>query len=167
MDWKESDARKSPKVREIVGQMPPVLARYGIAVIIGSLLMTAFVFAVMPYHPKLSVRVKRTVKTDSIQIVYTAVPYELYRNFPLAFSNIHINTDPTEYILLSITSIEDEENDDPQALIKLYGENPIHYQSDSAIMVLHLGKVSLLSWMIGKNYFEKTGIIINNKDYAP
>lgn len=31
----------------------------------------------------------------------------------------------------------------------------------------YMATVPLLSWMIGKNYFEKTGIIINNKDYAP
>lgn len=166
MDWKESDARKSPKVREIVGRMPPVLSRYGIAVITGNLLITAFIFAVMPYHPQFSVRVKRIVETDSTQIIYAAVPYELYRNFPSAFSNIHINTDPTEYSLLSITSIEDEGNEFPLVLIKLYGESPIHYQSDSSIMVLHLGDVPLLSWMIGKNYFEKR-VIINNKDYVP
>ena len=69
MDWKESDARKSPKVREIVGRMPPMLAHYGMAVVLVSLLMAVFVFAVMPYRPKISVMTKQAISVDRKSVV--------------------------------------------------------------------------------------------------
>ncbi len=166
MDWKESDARKSPKVREIVGRMPPMLARYGIAVILVSLLMTVFVFAVMPYHPRLTIMVKPTVDADSVQIVYAVLPSNIYDHFPEAFSEVRINQSETVFQPLRVTAIGNDENGYPLSLVELQGETN-NTQFDSATMVLHLGKVPLLSWMLGRNYFGKYNEINNTNNFAP
>ncbi len=149
MDWKESDARKSPKVREIVGRMPPMLAHYGMAVVLVSLLMAVFVFAVMPYRPKISVMTKQAINADTSISVHAVVPYELFNNFPSAFSDIRINKGQTEYRLLDVTEIGNDENDRPQVLIEWKGQYASGIQTDSTSMVLHLGKVPLLFWMMG------------------
>ncbi len=154
MNWKESDARKSPKVREIIGGMPPMLARYGIAVIVGSLLMTCLVFAVMPYRPQLPVVAKQTLSADSSQVVSAVVPSELYNTFPAAFSEVGINRQKDELQLLRATEIGNDEDGNPVTLIELEGKNN-NLNLDSTITIFHLGKVPLLSWMLGKNYFGK------------
>lgn len=166
MDWKESDARKSPKVREIVGRMPPMLASYGIAVIIGSLLMAFFVFAVLPYHPRLSVMVKPTVNADFVQIVSVVVPSDIYHSFPAAFTEVRINQSETDFQLLRVTEIGNDEEGNPLALIELHGETN-NTPFDSATMVLHLGKVPLLSWMLGRNYLVKYNKINKTNNFAP
>ncbi|MBQ8959319.1 MAG: hypothetical protein IJ057_13545 [Bacteroidales bacterium] len=152
MDWKESDMRKSPKVREIVGQMPPMLARYGIAVIVGSLLMTCLVFAVMPYRPQLPVVAKQTLCSDSSQVVSAVVPSELYNTFPKAFSEVGINRQKDGLQLLRATEIGNDEDGNPVTLIELEGKNN-NLNLDSTITIFHLGKVPLLSWMLGRYYF--------------
>lgn len=154
MDWKESDARKSPKVREIIGRMPPMLARYGIAVIVGSLLMTCLVFAAIPYRPRLSVEAKQTLCNDSLQVVSAVVPSELYSAFPEAFSEVQINRQKGGLRLLRVTEIGNDEDGNPLTLIELQGKTD-NMPPDSTITVFHLGKVPLLSWMLGNNYFGK------------
>lgn len=155
MDWKESDARKSPKVREIIGGMPPMLARYGIAVIVGSLLMTFLVFAALPYHPRLSVVANQTLCADSLQIVSVIVPSELYNTFPVAFSEVEINRQKDGLQLLRATEIGNDEDGNPITLIEWEGKTN-NLNLDSTITVIHLGKVPLLSWMLGKTVLENT-----------
>lgn len=158
MDWKESDARKSLKVRQIVGRMPPMLARYGMAVILASLMMAVFVFAVMPYQPKISVMAKQTINADSTICVHAAVPYELFNNFPAAFSKIQINNHQTEYGLLHVAQIGSDENHNPQLVFEWKGQYATNIQADSATMVLRLGKVPLLFWMMGRDIFAANHI---------
>lgn len=155
MDWKESDARKSPKVREIIGRMPPMLARYGIAAIAGSLLATFFVFAAVPYRPRISVTAKQTIGADSLQIVSAVVPSELYNTFPAAFSEVRINRQKDGYRLLRATEIGNDDDGNPLTLIELQGKTD-NLNPDSTLTVFHLGKVPLLSWMLGKNILENT-----------
>lgn len=154
MDWKESDSRKSPTVREIVGQIPPMLVRYGIAVIVGNLMLTFLVFAALPYCPRLSVMAKQTFSTDSLQVVSAVVPSELYNTFPAAFSEVGINRQKDVLRLLRATEIGNDDDGNPITLIELEGKNN-NQNHDSTIMVFHLKKVPLLSWMLGKNCFEK------------
>lgn len=162
MNWKESDARKSPKVREIVGRMPPMLARYGIAVIVGSLLLTCLVFAVMPYRPKLPVVAKQTLCSDSSQVVSAIVPSELYNNFPAAFSEVQINRQKDGFQLLRATEIGNDEDGNPVTFIELEGKfNNLNL--DSTITIFHLGKAPLLSWMLGKCYFGEFDKNHNNQ----
>lgn len=154
MDWKESDARKSPKVREIIGRMPLMLARYGIAVIVGSLLLTFLVFAAIPYRPRLSVEAKQTLCNDSLQVVSAVVPSELYSTFPEAFSEVRINRQNEGFRLLRVTEIGNDEDGNPLTLIELQGKTN-DMNPDSTIKVFRLGKVPLLSWMLGKTFFWK------------
>lgn len=62
---------RSEKVRNIIGQVPPVLLRYGISIIGLSLLMLVGIGAFIPYQPDFEIEV--TVEQDSSgELVYKA-----------------------------------------------------------------------------------------------
>ena len=48
---------RSEKVRNIIGRMPPVLVRYGTAMIVSAVLVLAAIAAIVPYQPKISLEV--------------------------------------------------------------------------------------------------------------
>lgn len=65
---------RSEKVRNIIGQVPPALLRYGIAIIGLSLLVLLGVSAFIPYQPNINTSI--TVRQDSLGAIH------FYANIP-------------------------------------------------------------------------------------
>lgn len=83
---------RSEKVRNIIGQVPSVLLRYGISIIGISLLMLVAIAAFIPYQPSFSTEIKVTQDTSST-LLYTAnIPHEAIKQRS-QFVCITINTE--------------------------------------------------------------------------
>lgn len=67
---------RSEKVRNIIGQVPPVLLRYGISAITFSLLILIFIASIIPYQPTKDTTITVTESADGV-LHYTAnIPYK-------------------------------------------------------------------------------------------
>ncbi|WP_352423158.1 hypothetical protein [Proteiniphilum sp.] len=77
MDEKKPIELRSEKVRSIIGQVPPLLLRYGITIISLSLLMLVALGALIPYYPKISIEVIAAQKANG-EICFTAkIPHKV------------------------------------------------------------------------------------------
>ncbi len=71
---------RSEKVRSIIGQVPPVLLRYGVMIIAFTLLMLIGITAFIPYQPTMDVEVTIAQMNDN-QLCYTArIPINAMKN---------------------------------------------------------------------------------------
>ena len=76
MDENRQIELRSEKVRNIIGQVPPVLLRYGNSIIALSLLILVVVALIIPYQPSLDIEIDIT-QNSSGEIQYTAnIPEE-------------------------------------------------------------------------------------------
>ncbi len=71
---------RSEKVRNIIGQVPPVLLRYGIMIIGGALLILAGVSAIIPYQSKVDVEITVTQDDDRTLHYSTRIPRSAMKN---------------------------------------------------------------------------------------
>lgn len=150
---------RSEKVRNIIGQVPPVLLRYGIMIIALALLMLVGASAFIPYQPTIGTEITVTQDKDGL-LHYTADIIQSAKNKQSLFSEIIAESVsefslPTHYQIQSIsdtvtlsgqkawrTAILNPVNATPQN-IKL--ENPVTVQAK-----IMQEKQSVLMWVAGK-----------------
>lgn len=78
--YKKPVELRSEKVRNIIGQVPPVLLRYGIAFIGLALLVLVGISAFIPYQPYIDVKIK-VAQTDDGSLEYsTQIPQNAMKN---------------------------------------------------------------------------------------
>jgi hypothetical protein len=80
MEQQKDIELRSEKVRNIIGQVPPVLLRYGIAIIGLSLLILVGVSAFIPYQPSIDVEITVTQTNDSILHYSARIPRSAMKN---------------------------------------------------------------------------------------
>ncbi len=80
MEQQKDIELRSEKVRNIIGQVPPVLLRYGIAIIGLSLLVLVGVSAFIPYQPSIDVEITVTQTNDSILHYSARIPRSAMKN---------------------------------------------------------------------------------------
>src|SRR5574344_1176582 len=93
MDGRQIELR-SEKVRNIIGQVPPVLLRYGIMIIGTSLLVLIGISAFIPYQPGIAIEINVT-QTDDGELHYsTHIPLSAMKS-RAKFTEVRSNL-PTE-----------------------------------------------------------------------
>lgn len=149
---------RSEKVRNIIGQVPPVLLRYGISIIGLSLLVLVGISAFIPYQPRIETEI--TITQDKDGLLHYTADIQSTNNKQSQFSEIIAETAsefslPTHYQIQSIsdtvtlsgqkawrTAILNPVNATPQN-IKL--ENPVTVQAK-----IMQEKQSVLMWVTGR-----------------
>lgn len=82
---------RSEKVRSIIGQVPPILLRYGVMIIAVTLLMLIGVTAFIPYQPSIDVEVV-VAQTNDNQLCYTArIPINAMK-YKDKFKEVNLNS---------------------------------------------------------------------------
>lgn len=148
---------RSEKVRNIIGQVPPVLLRYGISIIVLSLLMLVGISAFIPYQPDFEIEV--TVEQNSAgEFSYTAHIPEKAMAKKNDFDNININDAseipfPKRFQIISISATTLITKDgiwhnailipDEKKAIDVRLENPVTIPAR-----VNLKKISVLKWIL-------------------
>lgn len=150
---------RSEKVRNIIGQVPPVLLRYGIMIIGGALLILAGVSAIIPYQPSIDVQITVTQDDDG-KLHYSArIPQSAMKN-RAKFDEVILNSS-SDMVLPSRFRIEEiSEN------VQLSGQEtwqsatliPIDNISENILLdkpvtvqgKILLEKQSVMRWVVGK-----------------
>lgn len=107
-NFRAKDELRSEKVRNIIGQIPPILLRYGISIIGIALLMVVAVAAFIPYQPNYSVEL--IVEQNSKgELAYIAHIPEKIMTKKSEFDHISINNAsefpvPKQFLVISISS---------------------------------------------------------------
>lgn len=160
MDGRQIELR-SEKVRNIIGQVPPVLLRYGIMIIGTSLLVLIGISAFIPYQPGIAIEINVT-QTDDGELHYsTHIPLSAMKS-RAKFTEVRSNL-PTELPLsarFEITSISDiieisEMNAWQTAALK-----PIEVISENILLDKTIGvpgkillkKQSVMIWIVEKTF---------------
>lgn len=150
---------RSEKVRNIIGQVPPVLLRCGIMIISVSLLVLVGISAFIPYQPGIAIEINVTQTKNGTFQYSTHIPLSAMKN-RAKFTEVRLNS-PTELPLsarLKIDSISD--------IIEVSGMNawqaaaliPMEQISENILLEkpTHVsGKIlfekqSVMKWMVGK-----------------
>lgn len=160
MDGRQIELR-SEKVRNIIGQVPPVLLRYGIMIIGTSLLVLIGISAFIPYQPSIAIEINITQTDDGKFHYSTHIPLSAMKN-RAKFTEVRSNL-PTELPLsarFEITSISDiieisEMNAWQTAALK-----PIEVISENILLDKTIGvpgkillkKQSVMIWVVEKTF---------------
>ncbi|WP_418893129.1 hypothetical protein [Limibacterium fermenti] len=145
---------RSEKVRNIIGQVPPVLLRYGIAIIGLSLLVLVGVSAFIPYQPSISVEITVTQTDDSILHYSARIPRSAIKN-RAKFTEVSLNP-WSEMPLPSRFRIEEISNN-----VKLSGQEA--WQSATLIPIDNISENILLDKPLtvqGKILLEKQSVMM-------
>lgn len=148
---------RSEKVRNIIGQIPPVLLRNGISIIGLSLLMLIIIAAFVPYQPTIDIKL-RIEQDSSGELKYSALIPEKAMDKKSNFENVSIST-PTELALpehLKIGSISDTVHISPDGVWRiatLYhtGMYPRNIRLEETVSIpgkIALKKKSVLQWIV-------------------
>ena len=144
---------RSEKVRNIIGQVPPVLLRCGIMIISVSLLVLVGISAFIPYQPGIAIEINVT-QTDDGKLHYsTHIPLCAMKN-RAKFTEVRFNS-PTELPLsarFEIASISD--------IIEISGMNA--WQAAALVPMEQISENVLLEKPIhvsGKILLEKQGVM--------
>ncbi len=150
---------RSEKVRSIIGQVPPILLRYGVMIIVVTLLILIGVTAFIPYQPSIDVEIVVTQTNDN-QLCYTArIPLSAMKNKD-RFRGVNINSSselplPERFKIDSILDVVELSEQDAWYLATL---SPIDKLSGSILLnkpIIVSGKIllkkqSVMMWMVHK-----------------
>ncbi len=151
---------RSEKVRNIIGQIPPILLRYGIAVIALSLLILIFIAYIIPFQPTIDTTITVTETPDGI-LHYTAnIPYKtIEKNFKVVeIKNLSDDKLPLPEIF-RIDSVADDIYIDTDSIWQIAYISPIKETSYNIKLLrqpltlpasIVLPTQSVLSWLVGK-----------------
>ncbi len=153
---------RSEKVRNIIGQVPPVLLRYGITIIGVSLLMLIGISAFIPYQSTVDIRI--TVKQDTSGVLhYTAHIPQSAMDKHTQFLEIVAETAsdialPVRYRIVNIsdTVTLSEQEAWHTAAISPKGNisRSIHLENTVTVpATILLKKKSILTWVLGRVFF--------------
>lgn len=150
---------RSEKVRKIIGQVPPVLLRYGIMIIGGILLVLIGISAFIPYQPGVDIEITVT-QTDSGTLNYsTRIPQNTMKN-RAKFTEVKLNSSsemplPIRYRIENISNIVvlSEMNAWQSATLAPIEEVSANILLNNPITVpgkILLKKQSVMMWAVGK-----------------
>lgn len=150
---------RSEKVRKIIGQVPPVLLRYGIMIIGGILLVLIGISAFIPYQPGVDIKITVT-QTDSGTLNYsTRIPQNTMKN-RAKFTEVKLNSSsemplPIRYRIENISNIVvlSEMNAWQSATLAPIEEVSANILLNNPITVpgkILLEKQSVMMWVVGK-----------------
>lgn len=150
---------RSEKVRKIIGQVPPVLLRYGIMIIGGILLVLIGISAFIPYQPGVDIKITVT-QTDSGTLNYsTRIPQNTMKN-RAKFTEVKLNSSsemplPIRYRIENISNIVvlSEMNAWQSATLAPIEEVSANILLNNPITVpgkILLEKQSVMMWAVGK-----------------
>lgn len=150
---------RSEKVRNIIGQVPPILLRYGITIIALSLLMLIGIAAFIPYNSTIDTKV--TISQDEKGALhYSAnIPQDAMKKQP-QFAGITTNfaSDlplPSHFQIQSISDVANVSEKGTWFVATLKTESSFsrNIKLENVVTVpakIELEKSSVLKWMIGK-----------------
>ncbi len=100
---------RSEKVRNIIGQVPPALLRYGIMIIGGALLVLVGVSAFIPYQPAINVEITVTQSDNGTLQYSTRIPKSAMK-YRAKFEEVVLNSSselpfPTLFDIESISEV--------------------------------------------------------------
>lgn len=150
---------RSEKVRNIIGQVPPVLLRYGIMIIGAALLILVVVSALIPHQPSIDIEITVTQSGSGTLQYSTRVPKSAMKN-RAKFDEVILNSS-SDMVLPSRFRIEEiSEN------VQLSGQEtwqsatliPIDNISENILLdkpvtvqgKILLEKQSVMRWVVGK-----------------
>jgi hypothetical protein len=150
---------RSEKVRNIIGQVPPILLRYGILIISVSLLVLVGITAFISYQPGIDVEITITQTEDGNLHYSTLIPHRAMKN-RAKFTEVSLNSSaelplPTRFEIESISEIVELSDTDAwqQATlrpIESVSENILLDKSTNVPGKILLEKQSVLMWVVGK-----------------
>lgn len=150
---------RSEKVRNIIGQVPPVLLRYGIMIIGASLLALVGISAFIPYQPGIEVEVKVAQAEDGNLHYSTHIPQNAMKN-RAKFTEVSLNSSlelplPILFEIESISEIVELSGMEVWQLATLKPKENISKSIllDKPINVpgkILLKKQSVMMWVVGK-----------------
>lgn len=150
---------RSEKVRNIIGQVPPILLRYGITIIALSLLMLIGIAAFIPYNSTIDTKV--TISQDEKGALhYSAnIPLDAMKKQP-QFAGITTNLAsdlplPSHFQIQSISDVANVSEKGTWFVATLKAESSFsrNIKLENVVTVpakIELEKSSVLKWMIGK-----------------
>lgn len=150
---------RSEKVRNIIGQIPPVFLRYGIVIISLSLLMLVGISAFIPYQPGINIEINIT-QTEEGCLHYSAQIPESAMKTRLQFTEVQFNSSatlplPVRFEIESISDVVQFTGNDAWQTAVLRPVEP----SKKDILLKHsvnvqgkilLEKQSLMMWVVRK-----------------
>ena len=148
---------RSEKDRNVIGQIPPVLLRYGISIIGLSLLMLICILAFIPYQPSIETEITVT-QTTSGTLHYTAkIPQNTIKS-KMEFTKIKLETSE-EFLLpkyYQIDNIFDVVEISENGTWQTATLSPIDIASDKILLTspiklsgkILLEKQSVMKWLI-------------------
>lgn len=150
---------RSEKVRNIIGQVPPVLLRYGITIIGLTLLVLVGISAFIPYQPGIDTEI--TVSQDENGLLsYTAtIPQDAMKNnavFTEAVAGTaHELSLPTSYRIENISDTVTVIGEKAWRTLDLIPQSPVSAPLQLENPVKLSGKVlqnkqSIMMWVVGK-----------------
>ncbi len=150
---------RSEKVRNIIGQVPPVLIRYGIMIIGISLLMLIGISFFIPYQSGVDVEINVTQSTDGTLQYSTCIPQSAMRNRS-KFTEVVLNLStelplPTRFKIESVSDIVQFLGEDAWQTailrpIEKISENVLLKNSITLPGKILLEKQSVMMWVVGK-----------------
>lgn len=159
-DYKKAKIElRSEKVRNIIGQVPPALLRYGIVITGISLLLLAAVSAFIPYQPGIDMEITVSQDTNGLLSFTATIPQEAMKKKAkflevVAGTAIELSL-PTNY---QIESISDTVNVSGQKMWRTItlnpkGKIPATLQIKNPVKMpgkLLLNKQTVMMWLVGK-----------------
>ena len=148
---------RSEKVRHIIGQVPPVLIRYGIMIIVLSFVLLICLASFIPYQPtfKTEIIVSQDVKSEFIYTV--KIPEEIMKSRS-SFRNVVIDDDLSNNALpvsFGISFISDTINMSKSGAYRIAKLLPI----ENRPIKMKLSKPLVLS---GSIQLEKTTLLLHS-----
>lgn len=148
---------RSEKVRNIIGQVPPILLRYGITIIIVTLIILVGLSALIPYYPTFKVSVLISQNSDRSFEYTSEIPQELikYSGYFEQISltdNINSEKFPKYYDIKDIDKKLFINKNNSYYFVYLF---PLNKQPDNTILInpiaipakLELEKTTLYNWI--------------------
>lgn len=159
-DYKKAKIElRSEKVRNIIGQVPPALLRYGIAIIGISLLLLAAISAFIPYQPSIDMEITASQDTNGLLSFTATIPQDAMKK-KAKFTEVVAGTAielslPTNYQIESISDTVNVSGQKMWRTITLIPKDniPATLQIKNPVKMpgkLLLNKQSVMMWLVGK-----------------
>ena len=148
---------RSEKVRNIIGQVPPALLRYGIMIIGGALLVLVGVSAFIPYQPAINVGITVTQSDNGTLQYSTRIPKSAMK-YRAKFDGVVLNSSsemplPALFEIENISDIVEVSEQDAWQSATLTTKNKIYDNVILAKPITVSGKIllekhSVMRWII-------------------
>lgn len=151
---------RSEKVRNIIGQVPPVLLRCGITVIALVLSLMVGISAVIPYQPFIDIDIVVTQSDDNTLHYSTRIPYGVVKN-GAEFHDVILNSSnklplPTRFEIESVSNVIELSGEKAWCFAELIpmdivpGEFTLNNYSVVVSGKILLKKQSVMMWVVDK-----------------